>query len=297
MTSCGLQKAIDRVHELQETGDDEPNPTQDGVSDEEALAYLNNKDAEEVISVEGADVGDGSFTPWDSEDFTQFPSAITNFTSAYTSIKDPYSDLINQSPDYDTYLFELLDFSMVDLDIVTAPLYDALDFNATGATKITGTLMLNGYEGTKEKDGDLIRFGYEHTVAEDLGLNVVGDVLKETGYFDTTNNFLTIEDTTFSGGSLVQRSVYELSLLSDGTFILQCHSYDNRSSAEGVTSTFLSVNKDQLTSYTATSAPNVDFTFQSLEGSSNISLDALSEGFITTFVIRVENGTVTLEKK
>lgn len=300
MTSCGLQKAIDQADKMSNRDSDNSKEVDsqdvETVSDKEAINYLNNDDHDDIISADDSS-SDTFITTSISEDFTQFQSAMSNFITAYTNTKQPFSDSISSAPEYDNYIFDLLDFFMVDMSIVSVPLYDALDITGTGGNKITGELMLSGYEGTKEKDGNLIRFGYSHTFEEDWGANLAGDLTQESGYFDTTKNFLFLENTTESGSSLIQRSVLELSRLSDGTFILQSHSYDSRRAANGVSSTFMKFDTKSLTSYSASKDSNETFTFQTLEESGDLSLEDLSKGFTTNFVIDVENGTATFTSK
>ncbi len=287
LTSCGLQKAMDRVEEIQNDDAKEKNTQENDITETDNIESkpLDEEQNKEEPSKEEA------------SDFSEFTSAISNFTTAYFDEKAPHSAILEASTEYQTHIFSVLNYLMVDLALISAPMYDALDLTGSGDTKITGQLMLSGYQGTKEKDGDLIRFGYEHTFKEESGVYLVGDTITQTGYFNMSDHFLTIEDTLMSEGSLVQRSVTELLRLSDGTFILQNHSFDTRNMAEVVNSVFNRVNQDELISYTCTSEPKLDFTFKSLSDAKDISMDDLSKGFTTTFVLKVENSKATFEEK
>lgn len=291
LTSCGQKNETQNS-----SGSDEATQTSSENNDITSGDTISDSDAADSSSNESSDnsASDSVTTPG-STDFTNFKSAISNFVSFYTNSKDPLVQIINDSEDSDTYVMSLLGFYTTDLSLAMLPFYDALDLTGTETSKVSGTLMLSGFEANKEKDGDLIRFSYNHTYDEDSGANVAGDITKETGYFDTKNNFLKYENTQESGGAIVQRNCGELSLLPDGTFISQSCSYDTRGMANGATYSIIKFTSDTLYYYEAVGEPDINFSYTTLENAGDISIDKLLNGLTPTFVIKVENGKATFE--
>ena len=270
--------------ENENPSDQASTPTNNNTADDQKTIDHSNEEAEMVSeTIQTA-----------PNDFTSFKDGLTYFVSAYTTAKDPYAALIDGSPESENYLFDLLGYYMLDLNLVSLPLYDALNPLNDG-TKINGSLMLTGYEGFKEKDGDLIRFGYEHMFSEEEANYEKGDIVKQLGYFDTKKNYLTFEDTVERNGKLIQRNFYEITSPKEGAFQLQNYSYDERTSLKNTNCTFLKFDKDALYYLESIKEPTTDFVYNSLEPNKDYSLDDLASGSTNTFRISIENNVPVFE--
>lgn len=275
ITSCGSQK----------------NKDSETASDQEALDYLNKEDNEAVVADSSSDQG----TSFEfSSDFSDYKNALTNFIGLYTSYKESINKIIEESPEAEEKAFELLSYYMIDLEIAFIPIYDTFDYTGS-ANKSSGNLMFTSYTGTKEKDGNLVRFYYDHEYTEDEGAYSTGDIVKQDGFFDTKKNILWLEGTDKSNNKLVKRNVYEMSFVDD-TFILQYHNFDERTMSKNVNSAFLKITKDSLEYFETTKEPTLDFTYKNIQPGKDIPLDSLFDGGNVDFKMLVKDGKVSFDK-
>jgi predicted small lipoprotein YifL len=239
-----------------------------------------------------------SSTTETSGDYSDFKTGLSTFITDYIDVKEPSYNAIDKSPEKDKFIFELLGIYTPDLIIAQVPMYDALNPLSNGS-KVTGKLMLSSIEAYKEKEGDKIKFGSEHTYDKDQGANKNGDKVSTTGYLDTVKNFLMIENKTESKGKVISRSVFEILRLPDATYKMQMFSCNIENSSKIMNETFLSFHKNRYNCILAQSEKNVEFTYKSLgnAGNGELSVEEMSKDYNATFQATVNNGKVVFEKK
>lgn len=227
--------------------------------------------------------------------YKDFKTALSTFITDYTDTKKPLLDIVEKSPDKDKYAIDSLGMYTADLALVEVSLYDAISLD--NGPRVTGKLMLSGYDAYKEQSGDIIKFGSSHTYDEDQGGFKPGDKVSTSGSFDTARNFLTIETITEKDGEKATRSVAEVYRLPDGTFTMQniyCVAKNVNNTRSIV---FMNFNANKYTAVIAEGAATLDFQYQSLANAGNKSPEEMAKEYKTNMVVKVENGNVTFDKK
>lgn len=243
---------------------------------------------EEQNSYSNLDISDG--------DYSDFQTALSTFVTDYLNTKTPSIDALDDSEEASTAALELLGLYMVDLTVVEVPMYDALDLTGSGGNKVTGNLMLSGFEATKEKDGDKIRFGYTHKYEEAEFGNEAGDVITSSGFLDTKKKVLVMESKRLRTGQLSSKTIMEIARLDDDSFAMQNIHYDETTMAKGQSCIFLTATTNSMTAILADGEPVVDFGYTSLMDKANVTAEEMARGYTPSMTVKVDGSEVTIEK-
>lgn len=227
--------------------------------------------------------------------YKDFKTALSAFIEDYANTKKPPLELIEKSPDNDKYQMDTFVMSTPDVALTEVAMYD--DISMDNGPRVTGKLMLSGFDAYKEQSGDIIKFGSSHTYDQDQGGFKPGDKVSTTGSFDTSRNFLTIETITEKGGEKADRFVTEVCRLSDGAFTMQSIYCVANNANKTRSIVFTSFNSNKYTSVLAQGEDKIDFQYQSLADAGNKSPEEMAKDYKTTMVVKVENGNVTFDKK
>jgi len=198
----------------------------------------------------------------------------------------------------------------VDLDIISAQLalvmpsaalaflgeYDLL---STGnLPKKEGTLMLSGYHGIREKNGNVIKITGSIEYTEDTGMNKKGDKITEQGSLDLSTNSLTYEKKLERDGKISSRIVIESVILKNGTYLLQYFNTD--ASMPGGASgeaTFKRYDSSGYSALVASFDKGVDFKYDSIIGKGDVQPDSMAAGYSVKGRFTVKGGKVEMAKK
>jgi hypothetical protein len=231
--------------------------------------------------------------------YTEPGMEMSDFYNAFNDAMGRFERAVNN---FETDDFELSnvggDFISPTISIVSISQYDYLESGDNA--KETGK---NGkYDAVREKNGDIITFSQSMTNEEDgFGRDdLKGDVKESHGTLDTKNNTLVLEDTIKRDGQLISRTVSEVVMLSDGTFLAQIINkpkkpYDDRIEDKGI-AYFVLCTKNKLEIITAYFDPDVNFTFKSIIGNPDATPETMSEGYRKVRQLIVENDTATAKK-
>lgn len=208
-------------------------------------------------------------------------SELQNFYDAFNGGLAKFERAVN---DFETDDFELFDvgwdYQAAATVIVTITQYDYLEpgDNAREEGK------MGEYEGLREKNGDVITFQKTMTRAEDGfgGNSKKGDVIKENGSLNTATNTLYVETTTEREGAVVARSVCEV-IIQDGQAISQVLQKpmpptDGRIEDKGL-AYFMCFDENQLEVIAASFAPDVNFTYNSIAGKTDVTPESMTQGY------------------
>lgn len=269
----------DKTEDVQDNEDSEDEEAEDD-ADEEA-------EDEEDNTTSDLEISDG--------DYSDFQTALSTFVTDYLNTKTPSIDALDASEEASAAALELLGLYMVDLTVVEVPMYDALDLTGSGGDKVTGNLMLSGFEATKEKDGNLIRFGYTHKYEEAEFGNEAGDVITSDGFLDTKKKVLVMESKRLRAGQLSSKTVMEIARLDDDSFVMQNIHYDETTMAEGQSCVFLTATTNSLNAILANGEPVVDFEYSSLIDKADVTAEDMASGYTPTMTVNVNGSEVTIE--
>jgi hypothetical protein len=217
-------------------------------------------------------------------------SELTDFFTSYMDAKeviwDKMSETIDASGDY-TATMALLGFAFTDLAIAFIPMYDLVD--QTG-----GTLALLGIKNAyKRTKGDTIEFGYDYIYDKDSGDKKKDDHVVSTGLFDTKQNTLKVETLDKSGNEVTNRTMTEITKNKDGSYSSQVISY--QSSNDKVTGYFTNFAGEDIWSAIAEKEAVEDFTYNTIFGKKNVSLDNMTQGFTVTTSVSFVDGKAKVE--
>lgn len=305
LTSCTTKNddedtrkvSSNRDEDEDEDEDDDDEDEDDVDSKEDKKDKENDRDKKNKDDEEDDDddiLTSGNTTSISKGDYTDFRTALSTFISDYTTLKDPHFDIIQEDSDYGDYSLDILGILMVDLGLIEVPLYDSIDIMSNGP-KVTGKMMLTEAEGTKELDGDKIRFYSEYVQEEEFGSGQKGDIHKSNGYLDTKKNFLLYEVTTQSGKEVVSRTVYEFIRLKNDTIIMQYFTFDSRGLGDTGSTIVFVISPDEMTVATGKIAGTIEFSYTSLTDVKEAPADEILQGDLK-FAIRVANGDAKFEK-
>ena len=223
-----------------------------------------------------------------SDFYDAFNDAMGNFERAVNSYETDDFDLIDVGGD----------FIAPTINIVNITQYDYLESGDNA--KETGN---NGdFDAVREKNGSIISFS-ESMTREENGFgrdDLKGDVIESHGTLNTETNTLIIEGTTTRDGQIISRSVSEVVMLPDGTFLAQCidkpkKPTDDRIEDKGI-ARFVYCSKDKLEIIAAKIDPDVNFTYESIIGNPDATPETMSEGYNKLRQLVVENDTATAKK-
>lgn len=231
--------------------------------------------------------------------YTEPGMELSDFYDAFNDAMGSFERAVNN---FETDDFDLMnvggDFISPTTSIVSITQYDYLESGDNA--KETGN---NGdYDAVREKNGNIITFSQSKTNEENgFGKDdLKGDVKESQGTLDTETNTLIMEDTIKRDGEIIARSVYEVVMLSDGTFIAQIidkpkKPTDDRVEDKG-TARFIYCSKDKLEIITAKFDPDVNFSYDSIVGNPDATPETMSEGYNKLRQLIVENDKATANK-
>lgn len=154
--------------------------------------------------------------------------------------------------------------------------------------------MTSGFDGFKEIDGGVVKFGCEYVWEEEqMGLHEKGDKIIESGRFDIGKKQLAKEEFIERGGKKISRSIYELMRLPDGRYIAQSFYVREGKEASCV---FISMNNKEIEVIIATGDKSVNLQYKSILGASNVSPTDMAQGYKPVMVVKTTGGKVTFEK-
>lgn len=274
--------------------DDEKDKTEDIQEDETSEEDKDSQEDEDIEEEDSVEVS--SALEISNGDYSDFQTALSTFITDYLNTKAPSMESLDTSEEASAASLELLGLYLVDMSIVEVPMFDALDLTGSGGDKITGNLMLSGFEATKEKDGDKIRFGYTHTYEEAEYGNEAGDIIKTEGLLDTSKKVLVMESTRIRGGQLGAKTVMEIARLKDDSFNMQNLHYDSSSMSQGQSCVFLTTTTDSLTAILGEGEPVVDFEYVSLMDKADVTTEEMAQGYTQSMTVRINGSEVSIEK-
>lgn len=231
--------------------------------------------------------------------YTEAGMEMRDFYSAFNEAMEHFARAVNN---YETDDFDLFnvggDFIVPTGNIVSTSQYDYLESGDN--PKETGK---NGsFDAIREKNGDIITFSQSMTNEEDgFGRDdLKGDVKESHGTLNIETNTLILEGTTTRDGQVIARTVNEVVMLPDGTFLAQCidkpkKPTDDRIEDKGI-ARFVYCSKDKLEIITANFDPDVNFTYESIVGKPEATPETMSEGYKKVRQLLVENDEATAMK-
>lgn len=231
--------------------------------------------------------------------YTEPGMEMSDFYIAFNEAMGRFERAVN---DYETDDFDLFnvggDFLVPTLNIVNITLYDYLEPGDNA--KETGK---NGkFDAVREKNGNIITYSESMTREEDgFGRDdLKGDVIENHGTLNTETNTLILEGTTTRDGQIIARSVNEVVMLPDGTFLAQCidkpkKPSDDRIEDKGI-ARFVYCSKDKLEIITAHFESDVNFTYDSIVDNPDATPETMSEGYKKVRQLIVEDDVATAEK-
>lgn len=228
----------------------------------------------------------------------QEPGAeLSEFTAAIVSSEETFDGPLNSSDKVP--MDAQMDRVTPNLALITPPQYDLLSMEDEAREE--GKLMISGYDGIREKSGNIIKFSGKYVYQEDsqFGTNKKGDVVTEQGSLDTNSNTFIYESKLERGGQILDRTVYEGVILPDGTYLIQyiCASQSSSDpSAIDCTAVFKRYNSNEYTAILANSDKGIDFTYDSLAGKGDVKAEDMAKAFSIKGKIIVSGGNVSYEK-
>jgi hypothetical protein len=158
------------------------------------------------------------------------------------------------------------------------------------------------FDAVRDRDGDVITFSQSMTREEDgFGPTAKkGDVVSEVGTLNTATNTLVMESKTERDGAVIARSVIEVVMLPDGTFIAQQFEKpqapeDDRIEDKG-RAYFVRFTANELELVAAEFAPDVNFAYESIVGQTDVTLESMAEGYTKVRQLNVKDGVATATK-
>lgn len=231
--------------------------------------------------------------------YTEPGMELTDFYDAFNGAMARFEKAINIYEPDDFELFDIaFDYIAATSNIVSITQFDYLEPGDN--VKETGK---NGkFDAVREKKGNIITFSESMTREEDgLGSDdLKGDVIEIHGTLDTETNTLILEDTTKRDGQIIARTVNEVVMLPDGTFLAQIidkpkKPRDDRIEDKG-TAHFIHCSKDNLEIITADFEPDVNFTYESIVGNADATPESMSEGYKRVRQLIAEGDVATAKK-
>ncbi len=231
--------------------------------------------------------------------YTEPGMEMSDFYSAFNEAMGRFERAVNSYEPDDFDLFDVgSDFIVPTLNIVSISQYDYLESGDNA--KETGN---NGdFDAVREKNGSNITFSQSMT-REENGFgrdNLKGDVIESHGTLNTETNTLILEGTTTRDGQIIARSVNEVVMLPDGTFLAQCidkpmKPSDDRVEDKGI-ARFVYCSKDKLDIITAHFEPDVNFAYESIVDNTGATPESMSEGYKKVRQLLVEDDVATAKK-
>ncbi len=226
-------------------------------------------------------------------------SELTDFLTAITDAEEVFEESLN-SIDDDNSIFAQLDRVIMNMSLISLPMYDIL--SVENLPKEEGKLMLSGYDGIREKNGDEIKFSARNEYTEDDQMNnKSGDLYTEQGTLNTSTNTLVMESKKERAGSVLSRTVLEAVILKDGTCLLQYFDVSQamREGAEpNTTVVFKRFNKTDYTAIIADMEGKTDFSYDSIVGKGDLQAEAMAGAgkYTITGTFSVKDGNATYTK-
>lgn len=216
---------------------------------------------------------------------------LISFVDAYDLAIDPFERPMNEFETDDFSLFEVtMDYITPLAYISTIGMYDLLEVFGTD-------------EGEYRKEaGGVITFGKEY-IRDENGFSPndqQGDKVVEKGSLDTKSNTLKLEQSVERDGEIMRRLVLETALLPNGTWVSQVFHVNFSMADRGIEDAgmayLMSFDKDTLEMLTAKFDYDFDFTYNSIEGKSNIGVEDMAEGYELLRGLTIKNGKAEARK-
>ena len=286
LTSCGKSKEIKELEKLADA--------LSKIGTEEGADALNElaDSLEEDYSDDDVSYDDDE-NSHDSDDFDAglTPGAeLSGFYAYYDNAISRFEGPVNKWETDDFFMFDAaLDYFFPSIHIVSMGLYDSLDFFGTDDGEY------------KEVDGNIIKFGKEFTRDEDSFSpnDKQGDLVGEIGILDSSAKTLSFETYTKRDGELISRAVTEIVALLDGTFIVQSLSKtplnDDRYEDKG-NAYFMVLDSNRLEVIRASFSPDVNFTYNSIIGKGNTTVEDMAQGYTLVRKMTVADDVANVEK-
>ena len=210
---------------------------------------------------------------------------LVSFFDAYDDAIDPFEKPMNEFETDDFSLFDVtMDYITPLAYISTIGMYDLLEVFGTD-------------EGEYRKEaGGVITFGKEY-IRDENGFSpndLEGDKVVEKGSLDTKSNTLKLEQSVERDGEIMRRLVLETALLPNGTWVSQVFHVNFSMADRGIEDAgkahFITFNKDTLEMLVAKFDYDFEFTYNSIEGKSNVSVEDMAQGYELLRGLTVKNG-------
>ncbi|KUO67324.1 MAG: hypothetical protein APF84_07195 [Gracilibacter sp. BRH_c7a] len=216
---------------------------------------------------------------------------LTDFFSGFESAMNVYEPAINA---FETEDFEIFDAAS-DYLVSLAYIGNVASYDYTASPG-------NDEGKVREESGGVITFSQNLTRTKD-GFNPndkTGDVVSMSGSLDTSTNTLLFESSVQRDDAVITRMVTEAVMLSDGTFLVQLLNKPIPQTDRGIEDKgeayFVRCGKDKLEIIKATFAPDVNFTYTSIEGKTDSTPEDMAQGYEKIRKTTAEGGEAKVEK-
>ena len=216
---------------------------------------------------------------------------LTDFFSGFESAMNVYEPAINA---FETEDFEIFDAAS-DYLVSLAYIGNVASYDYTASPG-------NDEGKVREESGGVITFSQNLTRTKD-GFNPndkTGDVVSMSGSLDTSTNTLLFESSVQRDDAVITRMVTEAVMLSDGTFLVQLLKKPIPQTDRGIEDKgeayFVRCGKDKLEIIKATFAPDVNFTYTSIEGKTDSTPEDMAQGYEKIRKTTAEGGEAKVEK-
>lgn len=280
LASCGKSKEIKELEDLTkalskigtEEGTDALNELADSLEDNYSDDDYSDDDSDDDSDDYSDD--DDNISDDDNFDASLSPGMeLSGFYAFYDNAISRFEGPINKWETDDFFMFDAaMDYFFPSIHFVSMGLYDTLEFFGTD----------NGEY--KEVDGNIVKFGKEYTRDEDgfSPNDKKGDIVGEIGILDSSAKTLSFETYIKRDGELISRVISEVVALSDGKFIVQSLSKtplnDDRYEDTG-NAYFMVFDSDRLEIIKAKFSPDVNFTYNSIIGKGNTTVEDMSQDY------------------
>lgn len=225
---------------------------------------------------------------------------LFEFYEAFDSALKRFERAVNNFEANDFTLMTSIgfDYLVPTLTIVNITQIDYIEIGDNA--KETG--KVGKYDAVREKKGDIITYSLSMTNEED-GFSpddLKGDVKKAMGALDTKNNTLEHEDIIERDGQVIKRTVCEIIMLSDGSYLAQVLEVPKKPSDDRLehkgTAYFYYCGKDKLQMIITRFEPDYTFSYESIIGKPDASLETITEGYERTREYTIEGDEVEAKK-
>lgn len=227
-------------------------------------------------------------------------SELADFYEAFDSAMKRYERAINtyESPDFTLATsigFDYLTPTMTILNITQIDFIEMGD-NARETGKV------GKFDAVRERKGDTITYSLSLTNEED-GFSpddLKGDVKNTMGALYTKNNTLEQEEIIERDGQVISRTVCEIVMLPDGSYLAQIIQVPKKPADERLehkgTAYFYYCGKDKLQMIVTRFEPDYTFSYESIIGNPDASLETMAEGYERIREYTIEGDEVDAKK-